>query len=379
MAAVEKPAGARSARASAAIHGCYNKRTGALRLLRGHERCKAGEAPITWGIAGSAGRSGATGARGLTGREGFLGASAAAGVTGTTGPSGRTGTTGSAGAGITGPAGPTGVGITGPRGPSGQTSGVTGATGPAGVGITGATGPAGETGGVTGASGPTGVGIAGPTGITGPAGSTIGATGATGIAGATGATGSPGVGATGATGATGSSTVAGPTGPSGVSGPAGADGPFPASLPEGATETGVWLASSPVEFHGGKDERFAAGQISFLVPLGVVLNIEHVAFVDKTETAKKASQREGAVDATGVKIKEACPAEHPLEEPTAAPDYLCVYTGVEDLSNAEFLGIQEETGSGGTYAGAAVLFARAAAGVEASFARAQGTYAVTDP
>ncbi len=129
-----------SSSAGPVIQGCYNERTGILRIAK---TCKRDEATIDWNEIGPTGRRGPTGA---------TGASGAAGTTGATGPTGATGATRA-----TGPTGATGAtGDSGPAGPVGAT-GDTGATGPAGpagaTGATGATGPAGA----TGAKGATGV------------------------------------------------------------------------------------------------------------------------------------------------------------------------------------------------------------------------------
>ena len=138
------------------IHGCYDARTGALRVIDPGGKCTAGETALSWNQ---------TGPRGDTGRQGPKGA------TGATGPAGLKGDTGATGPAD--PAGPTGAtGATGPAGPAGGATGATGPTGPAGpTGATGATGPTGPTG-ATGPAGPKG--DTGDTGPEGPAGVTPG-------------------------------------------------------------------------------------------------------------------------------------------------------------------------------------------------------------
>jgi hypothetical protein len=195
----------------AVIHTCFNRTTGALRVVSAASRCRKGESSLSFnqagpqgarGNAGALGPAGASGAAGSAGPAGPAGPAGADGAAGTNGAAGQAGGTGSAGpGGSTGPSGVTGA--TGPTGPIG----VTGPTGP--LGATGATGPPGPSG-VTGATGPTGIGVTGPTG---PLGVT-GATGPTGPIGVTGSTGPPG--AAGASGvvetdqASGAATAPGP-------------------------------------------------------------------------------------------------------------------------------------------------------------------------
>ena len=85
------------------IHGCYKKRTGALRVVDEGTACKAKEIAISWnqqgptGPRGEAGGSG-QGARGNTGATGSTGATGATGAAGSTGPPGPPGPPGAAGA-----------------------------------------------------------------------------------------------------------------------------------------------------------------------------------------------------------------------------------------------------------------------------------------
>ena len=94
------------------INGCYDFKSGALRVIPLGEHCKKDEIDIYWNQTGPAGPTGPTGATGSTG------------ATGPAGPAGAIGPAGPAGA--TGPAGPAG-----PPGPGGAT----GPTGPAGAGL----------------------------------------------------------------------------------------------------------------------------------------------------------------------------------------------------------------------------------------------------
>ena len=118
------------------IKACYDRRTGAVSLIRERglrKTCHRGTRFITFDAESPRGPSGATGATGAVGP---------------TGPAGELGPVGPAGGiGPTGPAG--GIGPTGPTGSAG-TDGADGATGPAGSpgpdGADGATGPTGPTG-----------------------------------------------------------------------------------------------------------------------------------------------------------------------------------------------------------------------------------------
>ena len=144
------------------LHGCYQPRTGALRILDTDTRaCTRRERPISWNRSG---RQGAAGAPGTRGEPGAAGPAGPQGASGPAGPRGADGDDGRRGpAGETGAAGAPGPkGDTGPEGNSGE-RGATGAPGPKGdAGERGPTGPAGETG------------PPGPAGATGPAGASTG-------------------------------------------------------------------------------------------------------------------------------------------------------------------------------------------------------------
>ena len=109
------------------LHGCYNNRTGALRVVLDGSQCERSESPIEWSREGPAGPAGPAGPQGPVGETGPAGPQGPAGADGATGPDG--------------PAGPQGeTGPPGPAGPQGE-PGPTGATGPQGE--TGPQGPAG--------------------------------------------------------------------------------------------------------------------------------------------------------------------------------------------------------------------------------------------
>jgi hypothetical protein len=100
------------------IHGCYDKKSGALRIVESASQCTKMELAIQWPSQSAGGPTGPTGATGPSGPSGPAGQT---GASGPSGPSGVNGTNGTAGA--TGPTGPTGV--TGPTGPSGSGAGLT--------------------------------------------------------------------------------------------------------------------------------------------------------------------------------------------------------------------------------------------------------------
>jgi hypothetical protein len=99
------------------IRACVKKKTGALRILRARQHCKAGETAIAWS------QQGAAGAAGQPGTSGSAGAAGAQGAAGPQGPTGRPGDTGPQGSkGEPGPKGDTGApGATGDTGPKGET------------------------------------------------------------------------------------------------------------------------------------------------------------------------------------------------------------------------------------------------------------------
>src|ERR1039458_1524599 len=49
------------------IHGCYQKRTGALRVVKSGQKCKKGELAVSWNQKGQTGALGKTGPIGPTG------------------------------------------------------------------------------------------------------------------------------------------------------------------------------------------------------------------------------------------------------------------------------------------------------------------------
>lgn len=123
--------------------GCYDERTGSLRLVPGNVRCRASESRATWNRQGQRGAIGPVGPQGAVGPQGPQGPQGTAGPTGATGATGPAGTQGPAGAdgvdGATGPQGPQGdPGVQGPQGVAGPADSqvfapVTG-TSPAGMG-----------------------------------------------------------------------------------------------------------------------------------------------------------------------------------------------------------------------------------------------------
>lgn len=157
-------------RANSSYHGCYNKKTGLLRLVtHAAPHCTRGESAIVWNQTGPQGPQGSQGPQGPQGpagatTAGLSNSGGAPGPQGPQGPAGSQGPQGPAGpAGATGPSGPQGA--QGPAGPKGDT-GAAGATGPQGSsgpqGPQGPQGPKGDTG-APGAAGPQG--LQGPPGI----------------------------------------------------------------------------------------------------------------------------------------------------------------------------------------------------------------------
>lgn len=114
-----------------AIHGCYQKNVGNLRVIdpSAGDSCRPSEIPITWSQTGPQGPQGPTGPTGPQGPKGDTGATGPQGPIGPTGPTGPKGDTGA-----TGPQGPIGqTGATGPQGPAGPP----GPQGPPGTNVAG--------------------------------------------------------------------------------------------------------------------------------------------------------------------------------------------------------------------------------------------------
>jgi hypothetical protein len=129
------------------INGCYEKRTGILRVIDAEagKRCLSFETAISWNQGGTAGPQGPMGDKGPTGDQGPQGEP---GVAGDKGPAGDTGPIGDPGA--VGEKGPLGdPGVAGDQGPIGD-EGPPGDQGPIGdkgpQGDPGGKGPAGDKG-----------------------------------------------------------------------------------------------------------------------------------------------------------------------------------------------------------------------------------------
>jgi len=152
----------------------------------------------------------------------------------------------------------------------------------------------------------------GPKGATGPAGpaGAQGPAGAKGDAGANGSNG--GVGAIGPTGPTGKTGATGATGATGFSG-------FTETLPSGKTETGTWSLHQAV-----RSTLYPATSISFPIPLANAGGPESAFIFSKAETANEEFGTSGCTGTAG--------------EPTAPPGTLCVYTGLEELFEYDFIG-----------------------------------------
>jgi hypothetical protein len=213
----------------------------------------------------------------------------------------------------------------------------------------------------------------GPMGPVGPAGGP----------GAKGDTGAPGKDGTspGGTNFTGSKTVGAVTcteggieykgsstslvcnGKKGEQGEPGEDGsPWTAGgvLPTGATETGTYSISS--ESGTGPFAGYAAGNISFTIPLPSDRNAAHVVYVAETAPAECEN-----TEHAGTASKE---------NPEADPGYLCVYkTSSANMNGTELEIFNPVTGSNGASRVGAILFQEPTA----ASALGTGTWAVTGP
>jgi Collagen triple helix repeat (20 copies) len=102
---------------SGVVNGCYNKTSGALRVIDpAAANCSNGESPLNWnqtgpqGLQGPQGPAGPKGDKGDKGDQGLTGSQGAKGDAGAQGPAGPTGPQGPKGdAGAQGPQGPGGV------------------------------------------------------------------------------------------------------------------------------------------------------------------------------------------------------------------------------------------------------------------------------
>jgi hypothetical protein len=159
-------------------------------------------------------------------------------------------------------------------------------------------------------------------GKAGPAG----AQGAAGAGGPQGAQGSVGpAGSNGTNGSNGTKGETGPAGGKGATGPAGKTGePWPAggTLPSKATETGGWEFG---DGNAGTGETYTA--ISFTIPLAKALP-------EKNAQGNPVGFPTGAVGTAGEEHIKNCPGN--VEEPKAAPGFLCVYTGASQEISTNF-------------------------------------------
>src|SRR5690349_17616196 len=82
------------------ISACYNKASGALRIIdAATTACRGGEVALSWNQQGAAGPQGAIGLTGPAGPEGPAGPAGPEGPAGVPGPAGPTGPAGADGAG----------------------------------------------------------------------------------------------------------------------------------------------------------------------------------------------------------------------------------------------------------------------------------------
>jgi len=210
-------------------------------------------------------------------------------------------------------------------------------------------------------------GPAGPQGLAGAPGAK-GDTGATGATGKDGAQGVQGVqGNQGTAGAAGKSVVSAVESPGGNCTQGGSNFEvqgsgtktyacngltgFTETLPSNKTETGAW---------GGSDEEGLAivTPISFTIPLANALDENHVVIVPTGEPKTNCDNGVGPAPS--------------LENPEAAPGYLCVFQG--------HLGEPIEINSaGGAEPGASTVGAIITAFFTEEFTSARGTWAVTAP
>ncbi len=210
-----------------------------------------------------------------------------------------------------------------------------------------------------------------------------GANGAQGPAGPAGAAGPQG--AAGAAGAKGDAGVAGKEGPQGKQGATGASGTtgFTDTLPPGKTEMGVWAFGGVGSAAGGQ---FYYVPISFNIPLTQGIEAEQTEYVvyERQEVSPGVFEqvRVHTLNGHGQEVTPSlanCPTEvTELEEPKAAPGYLCVYESFRNHTTPNEFGelfLTPSGRAGAAVAGATLTFEVEEAGVKN--ATAQGSWAVT--
>jgi hypothetical protein len=197
-------------------------------------------------------------------------------------------------------------------------------------------------------------GKAGPAGATGAAGA-AGAVGPAGTAGAQGPSGSPGP--AGELGAPGAEGKAGKNGANGAAGKEGSPWTDKGTLPEGATETGVWAAGAVATGATGSTSLKAA--ISFEVPLAKRLDPTHIHIFEGTTVPAGCS---------GTVVEEFAVAEL-----KAAPGELCIWVNPNSRVTASQIS-PEDMESLNLGSGTHGLVLEAEGSEETYF---QGTWAVT--
>jgi Collagen triple helix repeat (20 copies) len=178
--------------------------------------------------------------------------------------------------------------------------------------------------GANGAQGP--AGPQGPAGKEGPAGKD-GEKGAAGEKGEPGKEGEKGAagksGLPGTVGATGPAGAAGPAGPAGPTGPQGSPWTDGGTLPTGATETGVWTAST-VEL---KEQAEILVPISFPIPLAS--SSEKYFYFTEKQTENEEFEVGGKPSGCSWK------ASNPTSRPAAPAGTLCIFAQVEANKNVD--------------------------------------------
>jgi hypothetical protein len=216
-------------------------------------------------------------------------------------------------------------------------------------------------------------GATGPAGPQGPAGAQ-GVPGAKGDAGANGAVG--GVGPTGPQGPAGPKGSTGAAGPPGPTGPEGSPWTAGGTLPAGKTETGVWAGS----FQNVPENSQVMIPISFPIPLASAS--EKAFYFNVTETeleefGKDETTNKSCVVGAPECIETGCSGT--VENPTAAPGLLCVYTSEGGGEGFNFLPPHPLAFSGAIGYQPSGTVLRFSTNAEAARFEGNGYWAVTAP
>jgi hypothetical protein len=156
--------------------------------------------------------------------------------------------------------------------------------------------------------------------------------GAAGTNGTNGTNGAPGSkGDAGAPGTNGKDGAPGKNGANGAPGAPGDPGPFVAQVPSGKSLNGFWSAAAPGNFSD------AQATLSFPFPVSPAPTLVYIEKSGETGLEVKPTGFAFPAGVLGEEEVEAlCPGT--VDDPTAEPGFVCVYTGTEQLMEKDTVG-----------------------------------------